>query len=329
MDIEKYRKEAESFLYKMDKEYYLHFSGIKDSLNVSDIYDEFKDLFGRKYIDHFKNLKEKSTGEEKKKASFLLKFCTEGYMEMYAKDIIDSIAEDEARAKITVDGKKIPFRYSDILLSNEPDKIKRDNIDDKRNKVIAEELNKNLHKYWSSVHGKASELGFSSYSDLFSYLKNEDFSVLQNSMDRLLTETGEFYRDRFGALMQKRSGITLESSRRSDFAYLKRAKKYDGFFKKGILIRVFKDTLAGMGINIIGGALLDAITQGSSGTSYSQTYTKQPQYQPQPQNYQNQAQVYNQAQSQPVNNYSDGYQAGYYNGFKEGYLQGMKDAMRQ
>jgi hypothetical protein len=250
MDIEKYRKEAVSFLYKMDKEYYLHFSGIKDNLNVSEIYDEFKNLFSKEYISHFKNIKEESAGEEKKKASFLLKFCTEGYMEMQTKSLIDEIAEDEARAKITVDGKKIPFRYSEILLSNEPDKIKRDAIDDKRNKVIAEKLNKNLYKYWSSVHSEARELGFSGYADLFSYLKDEDFSVLQNSMDRLLTETGEFYRDRFGALMQKRSGITLESSRRSDFAYLKRAKKYDGFFKKDILIRVFKDTLDGMGIDI-------------------------------------------------------------------------------
>jgi len=250
MDIEKYRKEAESFLYKMDKEYYLHFSGIKDNLNVSDIYDEFKNLFSKEYISHFKNIKEKSAGEEKKKASFLLKFCTEGYMEMQTKSLIDEIAEDEARAKITVDGKKVPFRYSEILLSNEPDKIKRDTIDDKRNKVTAEKLNKNLYKYWSSVHSEARELGFSSYSELFSYLKDENFSVLKNEMDKLLTETGGLYRERFGALMQKELGIPLGSSRRSDFAYLKRGKKYDGFFKKDILIGVFKDTLAGMGIDI-------------------------------------------------------------------------------
>ena len=97
---------------------------------------------------------------------------------------------------------------------------------------------------------------------------------------------------------------------------------------------VWKGALAGMGVNIIGGALLDAITQGSGGASYGETtYVTQPQYQVQPQNYQPQAQYYPQAQyqaqSQPMSTYNEGYQAGYYNGYKEGYLQGVKDATRQ
>ncbi len=250
MDIKEYRKNAESFLYKMDKEFYLHFAGIKENLNVSDIYDEFKSLFDRGNIDYFKDIKERSNGEEKKKASFLLKFCTEGYIEMQTRNLIDKIAEDEVKARVNIEGEEVPFRYSEILLINEPDKIKRDTIDDSRNRVLAEDLNKNLYKYWDYVHEIVLELGFPSYSELFSYLKDDDFKKLEEKMEKLLADTGDLYRNRFGNLLETELGIPLSGSRRSDFAFLKRANKYDRFFKKDRLVEIFKETISGVGIDI-------------------------------------------------------------------------------
>ncbi|GAH07227.1 unnamed protein product, partial [marine sediment metagenome] len=129
-------------------------------------------------IDYIKNIKDKSTGKEKKKAAYLLKFCTEGYIERQVKDLIDKIAEDEAQAKIDIEGRKVPFRYSEILMVNEPDKIKRDRIEDNRSKKIAESFNDTLYTYWDTLHRRAVDLGFSSYSELFSYLKEEDFYSL-------------------------------------------------------------------------------------------------------------------------------------------------------
>jgi len=250
MDIKEYRIDAESFLYKIDKEYYLHFSGRKDSLNVSGIYDEFSHLFDKKNIDFIKSIKDKRTGEEKKRAAYLLKFCTEGYLEKQTKGLIDKIAEDEAKAKIVIDGREVPFRYSEIMLLNEQDKVKRDSIDDKRNKVVADNLNGTLYDYWSSVHKMAMDLGFSSYSELFSYLKEEDFLSLQDGMKKLLDETRNLYQEQFGDLLRREIKISLDESRRSDFSSLKRARKYDRFFKKENLIPVFKGTLFEMGIDL-------------------------------------------------------------------------------
>lgn len=250
MDIVKYRKDSEKFLYKRDKEYYLHFSGQKDSLNISGINEEFAHLFSRENIKYLRDLKDRSAGGQKKKASYLLRFCTEGFIEARTKTLVDEIAGDETKAKIVVDGKKIPFRYSEILLANEPDKARRDDIDDKRNRIVAEYLNKNLYKYWETMHRQASDMGFLNYSELFSYLKEEDFSVLEDAMDKLLTQTQKLYEVRFDALLREELGMSLETSRRSDFAYLKRAKKYDDFFKKDSLVGVFKDTLLEMGIDI-------------------------------------------------------------------------------
>ncbi|MDZ7837844.1 MAG: hypothetical protein U5N58_07755 [Actinomycetota bacterium] len=62
------------------------------------------------------------------------------------------------------------------MLANEPDKQKRDKIEQVKNEKIAEVLNDNLRLYWEQSHQQARHLGFKSYSLLFSYLKGEDFN---------------------------------------------------------------------------------------------------------------------------------------------------------
>lgn len=252
MDITKYRKDSESFLSRIDKEYYLHFSGQKDSLNLSPIYDRYGYLFDRDSIDYIKSIKDKSTGEDRKKAAYLLKFCTEGYMERQVKELVDKIAEEEAQAKINIEGSEVPFRYSEILLTNEPDRVKRRAIESKRNEKIAGSFNDILYKYWDALHSQAKDLGFPSYRELFSYLKQQDFIDLKIEMEELLNDTRDLYQSHFGKLLEKELGIFLKDSTRSDFAFIKRAKKYDRFFKKDILVPVFMDTLSGMGIDFSG-----------------------------------------------------------------------------
>jgi hypothetical protein len=250
MDITKYREDSESFLSKIDKEYYLHFSGQKNSLNLSSIYERYGYLFDRGCVDYIKGIKDKSLGENRKKAAFLLKFCTEGYMERQVKELVDRIAQEEAQAKIDVEGKEIPFRYSEILLTNEPDRAKRREIERKRNEKIAESFNDVLYKYWDTLHNQAVDLGFPSYRELFSYLKQQDFIDLKIEMEGLLDQTHDLYQKHFGKLLERELGISLKDSTRSDFAFIKRAKKYDSFFKKEILVPVFMDTISGLGIDL-------------------------------------------------------------------------------
>jgi hypothetical protein len=250
MDLDKYKTEAEKFLSEIDKEYYLHFSGKKDSLNLTRIYNRYESLFSSDNFNKIKELKEKSNGEEKKKYSFLLKFCGEGLIERQVKELVDAIAGDEAKATIEIEGREVPYRYSQILLANEENKVKRDLIDDKRSKKVEEQFNDKLCQYWEALHNQAKNLGFSSYKDLFSFLKDEDFLKLKSGMELLLEKTQEIYEQNFGYLLLKETNVKLTNSRRSDFDYLERANKYDKFFKKDSLVELFKDTLFGMGIDL-------------------------------------------------------------------------------
>ncbi|MBC7332994.1 MAG: hypothetical protein H5T85_00780 [Actinobacteria bacterium] len=250
MDIDQYRKNSEDFISKLEKEYYLHFSGIKEDVNFSAIYDEYDFLFSLDNVEYLKTLKETSSGEQRKKTSYLLKFCVEGYLQGKVKSLFDQICADEANAKVEVDGKEVSYRYSEVILSNEANKEKRDLIDDRRNEIVEKLFNRNLVRYWEELHLQAENLGFSSYVELFSYLKDEDFLRLKEDMEMLLEATQDMYEEHFGSFLEKELGIKLEDSRRSDFSFLRRAKKYDSFFKKGCLIDLFRETLLGMGIDL-------------------------------------------------------------------------------
>jgi hypothetical protein len=251
MDLEKYRASAQKFISAMDKEYYLHFAGHKDDLNTAALYEEYADLFSTANFGHLKKLKsEASSPVEISRLSNLLQLCGEGLLENQVRDLSDEIAEQEARATLDIDGKEVSFRYSEVTLSNEPDKAKRDMLDDRRNEMVRKSFNPNLLNYWTTLHNEAKKLGFDSYRDFFSFLKSEDFEQTASQTNRLLDETRQLYEENFGALLYGEISVSLQKSRKSDFAYLRRAKKFDRYFKKGQLVPVFKDTLMAMGIDL-------------------------------------------------------------------------------
>ncbi|MDD5660060.1 MAG: hypothetical protein PHR39_08655, partial [Actinomycetota bacterium] len=243
MNIEQYRKDAEDFLSKIDKEYYFHFSGRKPDLNLDEIYKRYDYLFTFDNSRYFKELIDTSIGDNKKKARLLFQFCTEGYLSKKYQKISDKIANNEAISKIDIDGRDYAFRYSDILLSNEPDKSKRENIDSKRRKITHEVFNPDLKLYWESLHKEANELGFNNYTSLFEQLKGYDFYDLEKSMDKLVHETNGIYEEHMNKLFNKQLGFDIHESKASDFAFIKRAKEFDVFFKKENLVSIFKENM--------------------------------------------------------------------------------------
>jgi len=250
LNIAKYRLCAEKFLSSLDREYYLHFSGKKKSLEVKAIYHQHQWLFTRQNIDYLTKSKKESNGQDRKKYSYLLKFCTENFIEKSAQHLKEAIANDEADCKVEVEGKTVPLRYLEVLLSNEPDKNKRDRIEDLRNEKISDILNLNLYRYWTNLHQQAKLLGFESYSSLFSYLTGQDFNRILSDTEELVLQTQDIYEKNFGQLLAQELGLDFSQSRRSDFAYLKRGKKYDRYFKKQYLVDAFSETLKQMGIDI-------------------------------------------------------------------------------
>ena len=54
LDLDTYSAEAEAFVGAMDREYYLHFAGHKQELEIEPIYDHHRELFEREVVDELR-----------------------------------------------------------------------------------------------------------------------------------------------------------------------------------------------------------------------------------------------------------------------------------
>ena len=43
-ELDRFRDEADSFIHDLDEEYYLHFAGLKETLDVEEVYERYEDL---------------------------------------------------------------------------------------------------------------------------------------------------------------------------------------------------------------------------------------------------------------------------------------------
>ena len=248
MDLEKYRKQAEDFMGEKDKLYYLHFSGQKDEYNISEIYEKYKDLFTKGVIKEIENLRKETKGEERRRLDYLLHFCTKEYIRKQVKKIKQEIVEEEAKAKIMIDGEEVTFRKSKVIILNEPNHERRAEIESKRIEKI-KKFNTKYKEKWNKYHSLSKELGYESYVQLCSNLMNVDSDKLSELMQNFLNKTDELYKNVIDKQLSEKIGLTLEQTKHYDMWYFSRGKEYDYLFPKEELINSFGKTCYKLGID--------------------------------------------------------------------------------
>ena len=151
MDVNDYRVEAEEFLSAIDREYYLHFAGLKDEYEIEPIYERHGRLFSRETVDDLRE------GDNR----VLLKFAAEGYVEQAVKDLSAGLARLEASLEVALDGDTYPFRQAAVVQANEPDPDRRRALDRARNELVETHLNPVLREMFDRSRELVRELGLS------------------------------------------------------------------------------------------------------------------------------------------------------------------------
>ena len=134
-ELDDYRDQADRFLAEMDEEYYLHFAGHKESLDLSPIYDRHAELTG---LDQANRIGSAVDGDRRTRE--LWKFACHGYLGNLTRDHDEKTAALEAGLKATVDGEEIPYRMIRPTMANEPDRAKRQRLEHARNALTEEHL---------------------------------------------------------------------------------------------------------------------------------------------------------------------------------------------
>jgi hypothetical protein len=251
--LDSYRENAEAFCEELDREYYLHLSGRKQSLEIEAIYQRRADLFTRDAVERLREEWDRSgDGDGRRRARHLLLFGFDGYLGQATKEEAARLAELEASLEVEVDGSRIPYRGVATEQANEPDPERRAALETARNEVLAQELNPHHLVALERVHALAGELGWASYGEAYAELRGIDLAELGRQAGEFLDATEESYA-RIADPELERAGIPpLGELRRSDMPRFFRAPALDGLFPGERLVGAFADTVAGLGIDLAG-----------------------------------------------------------------------------
>src|SRR5205823_13226482 len=101
-DLDAYRDDADRFIAELDEEYYLHFAGLKDRLELEAIYERHADLTE---LERARSLGAAVNGDRGPRA--LWHFACEGYMGKLTRSHAEKLAALEAEVEVRVGGETI------------------------------------------------------------------------------------------------------------------------------------------------------------------------------------------------------------------------------
>jgi hypothetical protein len=251
IDLDTYAAESESFVSALDREYYLHFAGHKESFDIAPIYERHAGLFEPEAVEQLRERVHRTKdGDEQRRCRYLLQLAVEGLIGQATKEQTTALVELEGALEVTVNGKRESYRQAAIVQANEPDSGRRAAIESARHDALERELNPLYAQVVERAHELARELGWASYRAMYEELKGIDLAELGRQTLAFREATDGRYRDVVEPQLRAETGIGFDELRRSDLPFFFRAKTYDELFPAERLLGTLERTFAGLGIDL-------------------------------------------------------------------------------
>ena len=237
-ELDAFRADADRFIAELDEEYFLHFAGHKETLEVEEIYERHEELTR---LETAKRL----TGAPVE----LWRFACEGYLGNLTREHQEKIATVEAELEATVDGETIPFRMLRVALSNEPDRDRRERLERERLSLTEEHLNPIYLEAARIDHEAVRALDAPNYYELY---KRFGFQLdeLAGECTELLDSTERTWEEVGDRLFRERLGLALADARSWDVARLFRAPEWDAAYRPDTMLPALEATLGDLGIDL-------------------------------------------------------------------------------
>src|SRR4051794_31286504 len=243
-ELDAYRAGADRFIAELDEEYYLHFAGLKDTLQLEAIYAKHADLTALEKAQSLGEGASQSSGNRE-----LWRFACEGYLGALTREYEEKTAATEASLQATVDGDTLPFRMLRVAMANEPDRDRRQRFDAVRTRLTDEHLNPIHLEAQQVVQGAIPQLGSPTYRDLYGRFgfKLDD---LAEQCREVLDSTERMYEDAADRLFRDRVGVSLDEAQRWDVSRLFRAERWDPYFTADAMLPALEATLGELGVDL-------------------------------------------------------------------------------
>jgi hypothetical protein len=243
-ELDDYREQADRFIAAIDEEYYLHFAGHKDSLDLVPIYERFGDLTS---LDQANRVGSAVDGDRRVRE--LWKFACSGYLGNLTRDFEERSARLEAELTATVDGNEVPYRMLRPTIANEPDRAKRQRLENARNGLTDEHLLPVQLEAAQVVTEAVHALGAPDYVELhrrFGFRLDE----MGEQCRAFLDATERMWEDAGDRLFRERVGVGLAEAQRFDVARVFRAPEWDPSFPGDRMLPALEATLADLGVDL-------------------------------------------------------------------------------
>ena len=237
-ELDGFRDEADRFIAEIDEEYYLHYAGLKESLELEQIYERHAELTK---LERAKRLEGAPTE--------LWRFACEGFLGNLTRSHQERLAKVESELEPEVDGERIPFRMLRPVIANEPDRDRRQRLEETRLRLTDEELNPVYLDAARIDREAVGQLGAANYYELykrFGFRLDElaaQCTEVLDATERLWEETGD-------RLFRERLGVSLAEARAWDVPRLFRAPEWDKAFPSEGMLAALEGSLRELGIDL-------------------------------------------------------------------------------
>jgi hypothetical protein len=237
-ELDRFRDDADSFIRDLDEEYYLHFAGLKETLDVEEVYERYEELTR---IETAQSLTSAPTE--------LWRFACEGFLGNLTREHQARVAKAEAELEATVDGENVPYRMLRVAISNEPEREKRQRLEEARVRLLDEHLNPIYLDAVEIDRDAVRRLDAPNYYELY---KRFGFRLdeVADECRTLLDETEKLWEREGDRLFRARLGIGLDDARPWDVIRLFRAPELDRLYPNDQMLPALERTLADLGIDL-------------------------------------------------------------------------------
>ncbi len=248
MDVNEIIDNVEDFASKVEEETYNHIAGLKDELELKNIYDEYGFIFTEENIKLVRGYLKDSEDVDKKRYRYLLMFLINEHLSLKTISLIEEMETYRTKATVKIDDKEVAYNQLGILIVKEDSKERRDYLYSLANK-IREHLVKLRQKILKKQYKIAEELGYKNYLEMYQELKDIELKEFAEQLKEFLVKTELAYKNLMKENMKK-IDLELENVKQYDYGHYINAKEFDKFFKKEDLINVLKEFLKNLGFDI-------------------------------------------------------------------------------
>jgi hypothetical protein len=242
-ELDSFRHEADRLEAELMEEWYLHYAGHKQALELAPIYERHAGLVELERV----RAVGAAAGDERTR--FLWRWASENYLTNVTKQQLERVATLEAELEARVDGEQIPFRMLSPAIAREPDRDRRRRLYQAGAELREEHLNPLLLEAARAHRQATPDLGVDDYLMLYERVGFQ-LEQLANDCRELLDATERAWEEGADRLFRARAGVGLDEAEAWDTPRLFRAEEWDADFPGDSMLRALRATLGDLGIDL-------------------------------------------------------------------------------